>query len=327
MRNSIAYTIAVGALAAAVAAPAAWSQYGDQSKDKATQNKDKTTAPTDKKTPEQDDVFDARKELQKARKAMEELTKIPEDGIPKAMLDNAAAIVIVPNVIKAGVVAGARHGDGVLIVRNTGASVNLSGAGSSSSASGTEDPSYAGKTSNPSDAGSTTGSQPGVSATTSGWSAPIFVELTGGSIGAQAGVQSTDVVLVFKNESAANKLLDGEFTLGADGSVAVGPVGREMSTGAKFDHEVYSYSRAKGVFAGVSLEGTQISIDQEDNAAFYGSSFTEAKTFARSPSGTYPADAQSFMSDFSRFVSGNYDKTKTDKDTDTGKSNTNKTQG
>ncbi len=347
MRKSIVCLIAAGVLTLAVAAPT-WSQYDN--KDKST---DKTKTPTtkttnDKDKPNQEDVFDARKELQEARKAMEELIKIPEDGIPRAMLDNAAAIVIVPNVIKAGVVAGGRHGDGVLLVRNTGVgSGSMSGTAGSSGASSTYgsntgtsgsssgntgNPSNTGNTTNPSDAPSTTPTTPGMSPSmASGWSAPIFIELTGGSIGAQAGVQSTDVVLVFKNESAANKLLDGEFTLGADGSVAVGPVGREMSagTGAKLDHEVYSYSRAKGVFAGVSLEGTKISVDKEDNMAFYGTSFTDAKSFARTTSGNYPADATSFMNDFNRFVSGSYDKTKSDmdKNNDINKSSTKKTQG
>lgn len=333
MRKSIVGMIAAGVVAVAVAAPT-WAQY--ESKDKSAQNKTKTPAPTsDKAKADQEDVFDARKELQEARKTMEELTKIPEDGIPKAMLDDAAAIVIVPNVIKAGVVAGGRHGDGVLLVRGTG----VSGMGSMTGNTGTmtgntgtsskEDPSSTGKTSSPSDAPATTPQSGATGSVNADWSAPIFVELTGASIGAQAGVQSTDVVLVFKNASAAQKLLDGEFTLGADGSVAVGPVGREMSagTGAKLDHEVYSYSRAKGVFAGVSLDGTKISIDTEDNVAYYGTSFTDAKAFAHSTSGSYPPDAVTFMNDFNRFVGASYDKTKTDKSNDTNKSNTKKTQG
>ena len=337
MRKSIVCMIAAGVLAVAVAAPT-WAQYENQNKDKSTQNKTKTpTTTSDKTKADQEDVFDARKELQEARKTMEELTKIPEDGIPKAMLDNAAAIVIVPNVIKAGIVAGGRHGDGVLLVRGTSASgmgsmagnVGSSGTSSTGSSSSKEDPSSTGKTSSPSDAPSTTPKSGATGSVDAGWSAPIFVELTGASVGAQAGVQSTDVVLVFKNESAAQKLLDGEFTLGADGSVAVGPVGREMSagTGAKLDHEIYSYSRAKGVFAGVSLEGTKISIDKEDNVAYYGTSFTDAKAFARSTSGSYPPDAVTFMNDFNRFVGASYDKTKTDKSNDTNKSNTKKTQG
>lgn len=346
MRKSIVCMIAAGVLAVAVAVPT-WAQYESKDKDKSTQNKTKTTTTTtDKTKADQEDVFDARKELQEARKAMDELTRIPEDGIPKAMLDDAAAIVIVPNVIKAGLVAGGRHGDGVLLVRSTGVSSMGSMAGNTGTSSGTSstgstakrtddpatgNPSNTGNTSNPSDARTTT-PQPGATGSVdAGWSAPIFVELTGASVGAQAGVQSTDVVLVFKNESAAQKLLDGEFTLGADGSVAVGPVGREMSagTGAKLDHEVYSYSRAKGVFAGVSLEGTKISIDKEDNVAYYGTSFTDAKTFARSTSSAFPPDAVTFMSDFNRFVSGSYDKNKTemDKKNEMNKSNTKKTQG
>ena len=329
MRKSILCMIAAGVLALAVAAPT-WSQY--DSKDKSSQNKTKTTTTTtnDKDKAEKEDLFDARKELQDARKTMDELTKIPEDGIPKAMLENAAAIVIVPNVIKAGVVAGGRHGDGVLLVRNGAAGTMGSMAGTSGTPGSSPSNPATGNTTSPSDR-STTTTQPGLGQSASGWSAPIFVELTGGSIGAQAGVQSTDVVLVFKNESAANKLLDGEFTLGADGSVAVGPVGREVSagTGAKLDQEVYSYSRAKGVFAGVSLEGTKISIDKEDNMAFYGASFSEPKSFARTTSSSYPQDAVTFMNDFGRFVGGSYDKNKTDKDMNNApnKSSTKKTQG
>jgi lipid-binding SYLF domain-containing protein len=334
MRKNIVCMIAAGVLALAVAAPT-WAQY--ENKDKSTANKTKTpTTTSDKTKADPEDVFDARKELQDARKTMEELTKIPEDGIPKAMLDDAAAIVIVPNVIKAGVVAGGRHGDGVLLVRGTGVSgmgsmAGNTGTASTGSSSSKEDPSSTGNTSNPGDAPSTTPPSGATGNLNAGWSAPIFVELTGASIGAQAGVESTDLVLVFKNESAAQKLLDGEFTLGADGSVAVGPVGRDMSagTGAKLDHEIYSYSRAQGVFVGVALEGNKISIDKEDNAAYYGTSFTDAKTFARTTSSSYPPDAVTFMNDFNRFVSGSYDKTKTDMDkkNDINKSNTKKTQG
>jgi lipid-binding SYLF domain-containing protein len=104
------------------------------------------------------------------------------------------------------------------------------------------------------------------------WSAPIFVSLTGGSVGYQAGVQATDVVLVFKDSDSISKITTGKFTLGADASVAAGPVGRSASGGteANLKSGVYSYSRSRGLFAGVALEGSVIEVDYDAGASFYG---------------------------------------------------------
>ncbi len=104
------------------------------------------------------------------------------------------------------------------------------------------------------------------------WSDPLFVSLTGGSVGWQLGVSSTDVVLVFKNRRGIQHILNGTFTLGVDGAVAAGPVGRQGSadTNGRLNASIYSYSRSRGFFAGVSLEGSAISMDDGDNAAFYG---------------------------------------------------------
>jgi lipid-binding SYLF domain-containing protein len=103
------------------------------------------------------------------------------------------------------------------------------------------------------------------------FSNPVFVALTGGSFGWQAGVQSTDIVLVFTTPKGVEGINGGKVTLGADASVAAGPVGRqaEAATDAGFKSEVYSYSRSRGVFAGLALDGTAITIDDEANAAFY----------------------------------------------------------
>src|SRR5580704_2547050 len=100
---------------------------------------------------------------------------------------------------------------------------------------------------------------------------PVFVTMTGGSFGWQWGVQLTDVVLVFTTAKGVEGINGGKVTLGADASVAAGPVGRQASaaTDASFKAEVYSYSRSRGVFAGIALDGTVISIDDEANAAFY----------------------------------------------------------
>ena len=100
---------------------------------------------------------------------------------------------------------------------------------------------------------------------------PVFVTLTGGSFGWQWGVQQTDIVLVFTTRRGIEGINGGRVTLGADASVAAGPVGRQASaaTDATFKAEVYSYSRNKGVFAGLAVDGSVISIDDRANAAFY----------------------------------------------------------
>jgi lipid-binding SYLF domain-containing protein len=105
-----------------------------------------------------------------------------------------------------------------------------------------------------------------------GWSNPVFVSIAGGSVGWQIGAESTDVVLVFKSRKSIDGIMKGKFTLGADAAVAAGPVGRraEAATDEKLKAEIYSYSRSRGLFAGVSLEGSALQIDDEADAAYYG---------------------------------------------------------
>jgi len=104
------------------------------------------------------------------------------------------------------------------------------------------------------------------------FSNPIFMSLTGGSFGWQWGVQKADIVLVFTSRKGVEGITGGKVTLGADASVAAGPVGRQASaaTDASFKAEVYSYSRSRGVFAGVALDGTVLRIDDDADVAFYG---------------------------------------------------------
>ncbi|MGA9341745.1 MAG: lipid-binding SYLF domain-containing protein [Rhodanobacteraceae bacterium] len=113
------------------------------------------------------------------------------------------------------------------------------------------------------------------------WSNPSFITLTGGSVGFQAGVSSTDVVLVFRTQRGVQSIVHGKFTLGADASAAAGPVGRsaQASTDAQLKAEIYSYSRARGLFAGVSLEGSALAIDNDANAAVYGEGVTPRRIF------------------------------------------------
>jgi lipid-binding SYLF domain-containing protein len=103
------------------------------------------------------------------------------------------------------------------------------------------------------------------------WSLPVFIELKGGSVGWQIGAQSTDVILVFKTRQSVNGLLNGQFTLGADASIAAGPIGRQAgaATNVQLKAEIYSYARSRGVFAGISLDGSQLKVDDDADAAFY----------------------------------------------------------
>lgn len=104
------------------------------------------------------------------------------------------------------------------------------------------------------------------------WKPPVFVSLTGGSFGWQIGLQATDVILVFKTRNSVNGLMRGKFTLGVDAAAAAGPVGREASaaTDANLKAEIYSYSRSRGLFAGLALDGSALQIDSRANMAYYG---------------------------------------------------------
>lgn len=113
------------------------------------------------------------------------------------------------------------------------------------------------------------------------WSNPSFITMTGGSVGFQIGVSSTDVVLVFRTQRGVDSIVDGKFTLGADAAAAAGPVGRNASasTDGQFKAEIYSYSRSRGLFAGVALDGSALRIDYDANAAIYGAGITPRRIF------------------------------------------------
>ncbi len=172
---------------------------------------------------------------QDAARVLAEIMRIPETAVPEKMFDEAYAIAVVPDVVKAGLVFGGRGGKGLISVR---------------SPDGT-------------------------------WSNPSFMRLGGGSFGFQAGVQSSDVILVFRSPRGVENIVNGKFTLGGDASVAAGPVGRsaQASTDEQLKAEIYSYSRARGLFAGVSLDGTWLRIDHKANAAVYGRNTTPRAIF------------------------------------------------
>jgi lipid-binding SYLF domain-containing protein len=113
------------------------------------------------------------------------------------------------------------------------------------------------------------------------WSNPVFVTLAGGSFGLQIGVQSVDLILVFKKRQTLEDLDNGDFTIGGDISAAAGPVGKSStaSTDYKMEAEIYSYSRAKGLFAGVTINGSSLSVDEKANERFYGEEVSAEKIF------------------------------------------------
>jgi lipid-binding SYLF domain-containing protein len=158
-----------------------------------------------------------------------------KENIPAQLMQKAEGIVVIPNLIKAGLGIGGQRGKGVAMLKR---------------ADGT-------------------------------WSDPVFVTLTGGSIGFQAGVQAIDLVMVFTKGTTLTKIADGEFTLGGDISVAAGPVGRSSSatTDTNFDAEIYSYSRSKGLFAGLTINGSKLSSDSDANGAFYKSGSSTSAIF------------------------------------------------
>ena len=183
---------------------------------------------------------------QNAVRVLTDIQAIPESAIPDKLFDEARAVLVVPDAIKAGLVVGGRRGHGLLSVK---------------AVDGT-------------------------------WSNPAFVTLTGGSIGLQAGVQSADIVLVFRSERGLDSIVNGKFTLGADAGVAAGPVGRNASaaTDGAMKAEIWSWSRARGLFAGVALDGAVLSIDDAADESVYGRDTTPRMIFeSRAPQA--PSDA------------------------------------
>jgi lipid-binding SYLF domain-containing protein len=166
-------------------------------------------------------------EVKEAGTVLTEVMKVPEKGIPQSLLSQAQAIMIFPDLVKAGFIVGVKHGHGVVLTRNAD----------------------------------------GI------WGLPVMLTITGGSIGGQIGVQATDLILVFKSKRGVDNILRSkQLTLGADASVAAGPVGRsvEAGTDTAFRTEILSYSRSRGLFAGVAVDGSKIKIDHSANTAFYG---------------------------------------------------------
>lgn len=180
-------------------------------------------------------------EIGRANNALRVLSEImlaPDKRLPANLIQEAQAIAVVPDVIKAGLIIAGRHGAGLISVKGAD----------------------------------------GV------WSNPSYISMSGGSIGFQLGVESTDVILVFRTQRGVDSIVHGKFTLGADASVAAGPVGRDAhaATDAQLKAEIYSYSRSRGLFAGVALDGSVLAIDNNANQAVYGDGATPRRIFSGS---------------------------------------------
>jgi lipid-binding SYLF domain-containing protein len=172
-----------------------------------------------------DDENKAADRLKAAATVLDEIQAAPDTGIPQDVLGSAECVAVVPSMLKAGFVFGARYGRGVASCR-----------------------------------------------TPTGWSAPAFFTIKGGSFGLQIGGQAVDLVMLIMNQNGMKNLLSSKFKLGADASVAAGPVGRAATadTDWKLRAQVLSYSRARGVFAGLELSGAGIHQDKDSTREFYG---------------------------------------------------------
>ena len=216
-----------------------------------------TLAQKRKQTKKEKEIAEATERSQKAARVFTQIMAAPDKAIPKDLLDNAEAVAVFPDVIKAGFIIGGRGGQGLISRRVPG-----------------------------------------------GWSAPAFFKLGGGSIGLQIGASSTDFVLLFMNEDALKGLLEDKFEIGGEGSVAAGPVGRSASasTNVTLDAGILSYSRSKGLFAGLELKGVVINPDNNDNRAIYGMTASEILTGANKMSITrMPAGVRIFPRTLSRY--------------------------
>jgi lipid-binding SYLF domain-containing protein len=138
------------------------------------------------------------------------------------------------------------------------------------------------------------------------WGAPIFMEMAKGSAGFQIGAQSVDLVLIVRDQDGVDKLLRNKVTLGADASIAAGPVGRTASaaTDAQMTAEMLAYSRARGLFAGIDLSGGSLKPDESANARAYGSNVSARDIALGTTAVTVPVEMQTFTSALGRDVRG-----------------------
>ena len=176
--------------------------------------------------------------VEAAARVLNQIQSNSEQSIPPSVLHKASAIAIIPGMVQAGLIAGGRHGEGVLLTQNNGQ-----------------------------------------------WSPPVFVSISGGSLGAQIGVQSTDLILLFNNRSLVRKIVEnGNWSIGVGASVAAGSSTANASSN---NADVVAYKQTQGLFAGATVSGADISLDQQPMQAYYG--FNQEN---RTAMGYYPNEQQ-----------------------------------
>jgi lipid-binding SYLF domain-containing protein len=169
---------------------------------------------------------DATERLQNSADVIKQIAASPDKGIPEEVLSNSKCIMVIPHLVKAGFIVGAKHGRGVAVCR-----------------------------------------------TSTGWSAPAFIAVSGGRWGLQIGAEGVDLVMLVMNDKGLQHLLSSKFEVTGEGSAAAGPVGRHASAGTdwKLNAELLTYSRSRGIFAGLSLEGAVVEQDADSTVAIYDS--------------------------------------------------------
>jgi SH3 domain-containing YSC84-like protein 1 len=205
------------------------------------------------------------KRLDESGRVLTELRGTPDKGIPDDLWNKAECVLVIPSVKKAAFIVGGEFGSGVMSCRR------LSGPDRRS---------------------------PGES-----WSAPVFMHLAKGSFGAQLGAQEVDLVLLVMNRGGVDKVLQDKVSLGADISIAAGPVGRSgtAATDAQLNAEMLAYSRSRGLFAGIDLSGGALRPDTEADARAYGPSVS-ARDIVTGQKVTEPSAARGFVNALGRDV-------------------------
>ncbi len=199
--------------------------------------------------------------LKNAEAVLNEMAGSADSGIPRSLLAKARCVVVVPGVKKGAIGFGGQYGRGYISCRAT--SPNVADAAA---------PVVAGP-----------------------WTAPGGIRIEGGSVGLQIGGSDTDVIMLVMNDRGVDRLLSSRFTVGADAAVAAGPVGRQASaqTDATMMAEILAWSRSRGVFAGVSLQGSTLREDSGENRELYGREISNREIVKSQPA--VPAVAESFM--------------------------------
>jgi SH3 domain-containing YSC84-like protein 1 len=188
---------------------------------------------------------DASNRLKTSATVLKEIASNPDKGIPQDVLAMAKCIVVIPHLVKAGLLVGGKYGRGIAVCRTNGGETH----------------------------GGETQNDRAKQAAHAHWSAPAFITIGGGSVGLQIGAEGVDLVMLVMNDKGLQQLLSSKFEFSVEGSVAAGPVGSNTSVGSNpnLNTQMLIYSLSKGAFVGQTLEGAVIEQDRDTTKAVYGS--------------------------------------------------------